>query len=127
MGLATLEDVEESLRLGLDAVGLGGVFAEDERAGDEADDEGDEDGGDHRLFGNEFDADERAEVGWGLRGGEAVDGDIPFDEAGTMDCLSENLLIEQVELRVETDGCQFVEVHQKLSELTKRRPINAVG
>jgi hypothetical protein len=26
------------------------VFAEDESPGDEADDEGDEDGGDHRLF-----------------------------------------------------------------------------
>ena len=70
MGLATLEDVEDGLTLGFQLGGLGGVFAEHERAGDEADDEGDEDGGDHRLFGDEFDADERAEVGGGLRGVE---------------------------------------------------------
>ncbi len=68
--LATLEDVEDGLALGFQLGGLGGVLAEDESTGDEADDEGDEDGGDHRLFGDEFDADERAEVGGGLRGGE---------------------------------------------------------
>jgi len=75
MGLATLEDVEDGLALGFQLGGLGGVFAEDESPGDEADDEGDEDGGDHRLFGDEFDADERAEVGVGLRGVEG-DGDV---------------------------------------------------
>ena len=73
MGLATLEDVEDGLALGFQLSGAGGVFAEDERAGDEADDEGDEDGGDHRLFGKEFDFDEGAEVGRGLRGWEGVD------------------------------------------------------
>jgi hypothetical protein len=35
------------------------VLAEDEGTGDEADEEGEE-VGDHRLFGKEFDADERA-------------------------------------------------------------------
>jgi hypothetical protein len=32
--------------------------------------------------------------------------------------VPENLLIQQVKLRVETDGCQFVFIHQKLRELT---------
>jgi hypothetical protein len=32
--------------------------------------------------------------------------------------ITEDLLIQQVKLRVETDGCQFVFIHQKFSELT---------
>lgn len=79
------------------------------------------------LFGDEFDADERAEVGGGLRGGESVDGHVAGDEALDVHCVPENLLIQQVKLRVETDGCQFVFVHQKLRELTLRRPTAAIG
>lgn len=70
------------------------------------------------LFGKEFDADERAKVNWALLGGEAVDGDVALDQAFDVHGVPENLLIQQVKLRVETDGCQFVFIHQKLRELT---------
>lgn len=73
------------------------------------------------LFGNEFDADERAEVGGGLRGVEAVDGDVAGHEALDVHGVPKNLLIQQVKLRVETDGCQFVFIHQKLRVFTLRR------
>lgn len=79
------------------------------------------------VVGKEFDADERAEVGGGLRGGEAVDGNVALDQAFDVHGVPEDLLIQQVKLRVETDGCQFVFIHQKLRELTYRRPMEAEG
>ena len=79
------------------------------------------------LFGNEFDADERAEVGGVLRGGEGVIGYVALDYAFNVHGVPENLLIQQIELGVETDGGQFVFIHQKLREFTVRRPIMAIG
>ena len=70
------------------------------------------------LFGNEFDADERAEVGGGLRGGEGVESHVAGDEALDVHGVPEDLLIQQVKLWVEADGCQFVFIHQKFRELT---------
>jgi hypothetical protein len=70
------------------------------------------------LFGKEFDADEGAEVGGDLRGGEGVVSNVALDQAFDVHGAPEDLLIQKVKLRVETDGCQFVFIHQKLRELT---------
>ena len=94
MGLATLEDVEDGLALGFQLSGAGGVAAMDEEPGDEADEEGDEDGGDHRLFGDEFDADERAEVCGGLGGVEGERADGAFDVGRTVDALAEQRRVD---------------------------------
>lgn len=79
------------------------------------------------LFGEEFYTDERAQVDGGLRGVESVNGDVALDEALDVHGIPEDLLVEQFKLRVETDGCQFVFVHQKLRVLTYRRPMEATG
>jgi hypothetical protein len=70
------------------------------------------------LFGKEFDADERAEVGGSLRGVEGVESNVASDEAFDVHGVTKDLLIQKVKLGVETDGCQFVFVHQKFRELT---------
>jgi hypothetical protein len=70
------------------------------------------------FVGKEFDADERAEVGGGDGLVEGVIGYVALDKALNVHGVPEDLLIEQVKLRVETDGCQFVFIHQKLRELT---------
>ena len=69
------------------------------------------------LFGNEFDADEWAEVGGGLRGGEAVNRNVTLDKAFDVHGIAEALLIEKVELRVKADRCHFVFIHQKFKVL----------
>lgn len=79
------------------------------------------------LFGKEFDADDGTEVGGGLRGGEGVESNVSVNKAFDVHGVPENLLIEQVKLRVETDGCHFVFIHQKLRVLTLRRPMYASG
>ena len=52
-GSASLERVESGLALGLQLGGFGGVLAEDEGTGDEADEEGDE-VGDHGVIRKGF-------------------------------------------------------------------------
>ena len=54
------------------------------------------------LFGNEFDADKRAEVGWGLRGGEGERSDLTA--VGFLDGLG------RVERQI-TDGHPVVDGH----------------
>ena len=70
------------------------------------------------LFGDEFDADNRAEVDRGLRRGEGVKGDVALYFAGDMHCVPEDLAVQKTEVRVEANRAYFVFAHQKLLELT---------
>lgn len=63
------------------------------------------------LFGNEFDADEGAEVGGGLRAVESIISHVSFDVAGDVHGVTENLAVEQTEVWVEADSVDFVFAH----------------
>lgn len=79
------------------------------------------------LVRDDLDLDHRCQVGRGLGFVELIVSDVALHLAGGVNGGAEDLTVEQVELGVKADGADFVGGHQKLLELTNRRPTEATG